>query len=118
MNTTSDIEEKSEIKREIRNARVMLAAVPDWRCQKPWAVAWREKIARPLRSRLRRLNLRLNELCPTQVRKKVRLWKPRPATCADARIARMYDQTATPNLWQDNGGEDCANVEVGDEATR
>jgi hypothetical protein len=92
---------RTQLRRELRWARLMLAAVPSLGCDKPWATAWRDRICRRLRCRIGELTRQQAKLsAQSQVADAApRLWKPRPTTSADARIARLYDPNATPGLW-------------------
>lgn len=91
----------ARVRQELRWARLMLAAVPSLGCNKPWAVAWRERICGRLRRRVARLRRHLAALIPpSQLPATMqRPWRPRPATAADARISRQYDPKATNCLW-------------------
>lgn len=89
------------VRQELRWARLMLAAVPSLGCNKPWAVAWRERICGRLRRRAALLRRHLAALTPpSQLPASMQKpWRPRPATAADARINRQYDPKATNYLW-------------------
>lgn len=91
------------LKRELRQTRLLLAAVPDLGCDKPWAKAWRERIRTRLRSRVAQLRRRLALLGhEDQVPEKApRLWRLRPSTAADARIRQRYNPKDTPSMWGD-----------------
>jgi hypothetical protein len=92
---------RTQLRRELRWARLMLSTVPSLGRDKPWATAWRDRICRRLRCRIAELTRQQAKLSSeAQVSEPVpRLWKPRPATAADARIARLYNPKATPGLW-------------------
>lgn len=89
------------ITRELRYTRLMLNSVPSLGCNKPWALAWRERICGRLRSRMDRLRRRLALLAgEAQVKEPAaKFWKPRPSSPADERMRRLYDPNGTDSLW-------------------
>jgi hypothetical protein len=89
------------LRKQLRWARLMLNAVPHLGCDKPWAIAWRQRLCQRLRRRIACLQRRLSALDGEQQApaKPPRLWKPRPASPADARIRRQYDTRGTGCLW-------------------
>lgn len=91
---------------QIQHLRVMLANLPSLGCNKPWALAWRQKLADRYRREIRRLQRRLRTVlgpCEAPIRgRRPGFFKPRPFDQATLeRIRRQYDPIHTAEFnWE------------------
>lgn len=91
-----------ELKREIRRAESLRSAIPAISAA-PWSPvhAWIRGLRSPHERRIRRLKKQMAALRRETGIAEPEVWKPRPATAADRRIARQYrDVEATGLLWR------------------